>query len=109
MGYWELSYHMHSMCVSTLLPLQHKENRELSERLHAVEKTLCAEREKTSSEVEKLVRSEQEAQAKAGRLPLLLEQLSFLQHQLEATQQEKEDMEEQSKVYSEETQRVSPS
>lgn len=96
------------MCVHPP-PLQHKENRELSEKLHAVEKTLCAEREKQSSEVENLVRSEQEARAKAGRLPSLLEQLSFLQHALEVTRREKEDLEEQTKVYKEEAQRVGPS
>lgn len=86
--------------------LQHKENRELSERLHGVEKSLCAEREKQSSEISNLVRSEQEARTKAGRLPSLLEQLSFLQHELETTQREKEELEEQTKVYKEDTQRV---
>lgn len=74
-----------------------------------MEKTLCAEREKQSSEIENLVRSEQEARAKAGRLPSLLEQLSFLQHELETTRREKEDLEEQTKVDKEETQRVGPS
>lgn len=74
-----------------------------------MEKTLCAEREKQSSEVESLVRLEQEARAKAGRLPSLLEQLSFLQHELETTRREKENLEEQTKVYREETQLVGPS
>lgn len=87
-------------------PLQHKENRELSERLHVVEKTLCTEREKQSSEIGNLVRSEQEARAKAGRVPSLLEQLSFLQHELEDTRREKQELEEQTKVYKEQTQRV---
>lgn len=93
-------------CVCPPSPPQHKENRELSERLHVVEKTLSAEREKQSSEIGNLVRSEQEARAKAGRVPSLLEQLSFLQHELENTRQEKEELEEQTKVYKEQTQRV---
>ncbi|XP_075883468.1 unconventional myosin-Va-like [Nelusetta ayraudi] len=85
---------------------QHKENRELSDRLHVVEKTLCTEREKQSSEIGNLVRSEQEARAKAGRVPSLLEQLSFLQHELEDTRREKQELEEQTKVDKEQTQRV---
>lgn len=96
---------MHSMCVSTL-PLQHKENRELNEKLNVVEKTLCMEREKQSREIKNLVRSEQEARDKAEKLPSLLEQLSFLQHELQNTQREKEDLEEQTKVYTEQTQQV---
>lgn len=96
---------MHSMCVSTL-PLQHKENRELSERLNVVEKTLCTEREKQSSEIKNLLRSEQETRTNAERVPSLLEQLSFLQHELENTRREKEDLEEQTKVYCEQTQLV---
>lgn len=96
---------MHGMCVSTL-PLQHKENRELNEKLNVVEKTLCVEREKQSREIKNLVRSEQEARDKAEKLPSLLEQLSFLQHKLEKTQREKEDVEEQTKVYKEQTQQV---
>lgn len=104
MGHWESSYHMHSMCV--YLPLQHKENRELSERLNVVEKTQAMEREKLSREIENLHRSEQEARAKTETLPSLLEQLSFLQHELENTRREKEDLEEQKKIYQEQTQQV---
>ncbi|XP_044050300.1 unconventional myosin-Va-like isoform X2 [Siniperca chuatsi] len=85
---------------------QHKENRELSERLNAVEKTQTMEREKQNREIENLRRSEQEAKAKAETLPSLLEQLSFLQHELENTSREKEDLEEQTKVYKEQTQQV---
>lgn len=92
------------MCVSP--PLQQKENRELSEKLTAVEKTQSVDRERQSSEIENLRRSEQEARAKAESLPSLLEQLSFLQHELENTRKEKEDLEEQTKVYREQTQQV---
>lgn len=105
LGHWELSYHMHSVCVSTL-PLQHKENRELGEKLNVVEKTLSMEREKQGSEIKNLLRSEREARAKAEKLPSLLEQLSFLQHELENTHREKEDLEEQTKIYKEQTQQV---
>ncbi|XP_030586984.1 unconventional myosin-Va-like [Archocentrus centrarchus] len=85
---------------------QHKENRELSEKLTVVEKAQAMERERQNSEVENLRRSEQEARVKAESLPSLLEQLSFLQHELENTRREKEDLEEQTKVYKEQTQQV---
>lgn len=103
MGHWEL-YHMHSMRVC--FPLQQKENRGLSEKLSAVDKTHAMERERLSKETENLRRSEQEARAKAERFPSLLEQLSFLQHELENTRREKDDLEEQTKIYKEHTQQV---
>uniref|UniRef100_A0A3Q3J0W0 Myosin VAb n=1 Tax=Monopterus albus TaxID=43700 RepID=A0A3Q3J0W0_MONAL len=84
---------------------QHKENRELSERLSTVEKTHM-DREKQSREIENLRRSEQEARAKADTLPSLLEQLSFLQDELENTRREKNDLEGQTKVYKEQIQQV---
>uniref|UniRef100_A0A8C4HTT2 Myosin VAb n=1 Tax=Dicentrarchus labrax TaxID=13489 RepID=A0A8C4HTT2_DICLA len=64
---------------------QQKENKELSERLNAVEKARATEREKQSRELQNLHRSEQEVRAKVETLPSLLEQLSFLQHELENT------------------------
>ncbi|XP_028285776.1 unconventional myosin-Va-like isoform X2 [Parambassis ranga] len=85
---------------------QHKENRELTERLNFVEKTQTMAKERQTTEIENLQRSEQEAQAKADKLPSLLEQLSFLQQELENTRREKEDLEEQTKVYKEQTQQV---
>ncbi|XP_073327527.1 unconventional myosin-Va-like [Pagrus major] len=85
---------------------QHKENRELSERLNAVEKTFSVEREKQSREIQNLRRSEQEGRAKAETVPLLLQQLTFLQHELENTRREKDDLEEQTKVFKEQTQQV---
>ncbi|KAM7414758.1 hypothetical protein PAMA_019528 [Pampus argenteus] len=85
---------------------QHKENRELSERLSVIGKTQAMEKERLSREVENLRRSQQEARAKAETLPSLLEQLSFLQQELENTRREKEDLEDQAKVYIEETQQV---
>uniref|UniRef100_A0A8C4HSV0 Myosin VAb n=1 Tax=Dicentrarchus labrax TaxID=13489 RepID=A0A8C4HSV0_DICLA len=80
---------------------QQKENKELSERLNAVEKARATEREKQSRELQNLHRSEQEVRAKVETLPSLLEQLSFLQHELENTRREKEDLEEQTKVVEE--------
>ncbi|XP_034391292.1 unconventional myosin-Va-like isoform X1 [Cyclopterus lumpus] len=85
---------------------QHKDNRELSERLNVMEKTQTTEREKQNREIENLRRSEQEARAKAVKLPSLLEQLSFLQHELENTRREKDDLQEQTKVYKEQTHQV---
>ncbi|KAM9352451.1 unconventional myosin-Va-like [Symphorus nematophorus] len=85
---------------------QHKENRELSERLHALEKTHSVEREKQNRDIKNLHRSEQEAKAKAETLPSLLEQLTFLQHELENTRKEKDNLEEQTKVYKVQTQQV---
>lgn len=64
------------------------------------------EQEKQIIEIKNLLRSEQEARVKAEKIPSLLEQLSFLQHELENTQREKEDLEEQAKVYKEQTQQV---
>ncbi|KAL3061378.1 hypothetical protein OYC64_009541 [Pagothenia borchgrevinki] len=85
---------------------QHKENRELSERLTVMQKTQTTEREKQSREIENLRRSEQEAKSKAATLPSLLEQLSFLQHQLEDTRRENTHLTEQTKVYKEHTQQM---
>lgn len=85
---------------------QHKDNKELSEKLNAVTKTLTVERDKHSREIENLRCSEKEAKARTETLPSLLEQLSFLQLELENTRKEKEDLEEQSKIYQEHTQQV---
>lgn len=96
---------MQIMCLSPPPP-QHKENRELSERLGLLEKSHAAERERQSRETENLQRSEQEARGKAERVPSLLERLSFLQHELETTSREKTDLEEQTKIYKEQTQQA---
>ncbi|XP_074534427.1 unconventional myosin-Va-like isoform X2 [Halichoeres trimaculatus] len=85
---------------------QHKENRELSERLNSVEKTQALEKERQRKEIENLHRSEQEAKTKAGKLPSLLEQLTFLQNELDKTRKEKDELEEQRKAYVEETQQM---
>ena len=95
---------MHGMRV--FLPLQHKENRELSEKLNVVGRTQSTERDRLSKEMENLRRSEQEARVKVERLPSLLEKLSFLQKELENTRKEKDDLEVQAKVYMEETHQV---
>ncbi|XP_067446055.1 unconventional myosin-Va-like isoform X1 [Thunnus thynnus] len=85
---------------------QHKENRELSEKLNVVGKTQAVERERHSRDIENLRRSEQEAKVKAETVPSLLEQLSFLQKELENIRREKEAVEDRAKVYVEETQQV---
>ncbi|XP_077372230.1 unconventional myosin-Va-like [Festucalex cinctus] len=85
---------------------QHKDVRELSERLNAAAKTQDVERERHSKEIENLQRSEQKARSKAEKLPSLMEQLSFLQRELENTRSEKEVLEGQSNVYKEQTQQV---
>ncbi|CAN9499418.1 unnamed protein product [Ophioblennius macclurei] len=85
---------------------QHKENRELSEKMSAVTKTLSADRDKQSSEIEHLRKLEHDARTKAEKLPSLLEQLSFLQHELEVTRKEKDELEEHSNTYREQTQQV---
>lgn len=99
---------MHRQHVCVCFPLQHKENRELSEKLNVVGKTQAVERERHSRDIENLRRSEQEAKVKAETVPSLLEQLSFLQKELENTRREKEAVEDQAKVYVEETQQVGP-
>ena len=71
-----------------------------------MEKTHSVEREKQNREMKNLHKSEQEARAKAEKLPSLLEQLTFLQHELENTRKEKDNLEEQTKVYKVQTQQV---
>ncbi|XP_058500889.1 unconventional myosin-Va-like [Solea solea] len=85
---------------------QQKENKELREKLSVVERTQSMERGRQSKEMENLRRSEHEARAKAETLPSVLEQLSFLQHELENTRKAKENLEEQKRVYMEQTQQV---
>uniref|UniRef100_A0A3B3DML6 Myosin VAb n=2 Tax=Oryzias melastigma TaxID=30732 RepID=A0A3B3DML6_ORYME len=85
---------------------QQKENKEFSERLSVLEKTNTLERERQSREIEGLRRSEEEARAKAETVPSLLEQLSVLQQKLENTSREKDELEEQTKIYKEQTQQV---
>ncbi|XP_011474322.1 unconventional myosin-Va [Oryzias latipes] len=85
---------------------QQKENKEFSERLSVLEKTLTLERERQSREIESLRRSEEETRAKAETVPSLLEQLSFLQQKLETTCREKDELEEQTRIYKEQTQQV---
>ncbi|KAM4619301.1 unconventional myosin-Va-like [Polymixia lowei] len=75
---------------------QHKENRELSEKLSFVEKTQAAQRDS-------LDRAEQDARAKAERVSSLLEQLSFLHQELDSVRREKE---EQATAHREHTQQV---
>ncbi|XP_015256012.1 PREDICTED: unconventional myosin-Va [Cyprinodon variegatus] len=82
---------------------QHKENRELTEKLSVLEKTNSTEREKQSREIENLRKSEQEARGKAETVPSLLEQLSFLQEELENTRREKEELEVHTKTLKEQT------
>ncbi|XP_067090448.1 unconventional myosin-Va-like isoform X1 [Osmerus mordax] len=78
---------------------QHKENRELSERLGGQERSQAGESERLGREVERLRAAEEEARGKAERVPSLLEQLSFLRQELETTRGEKEAVEEQAKTY----------
>ncbi|XP_054632722.1 unconventional myosin-Va-like isoform X2 [Dunckerocampus dactyliophorus] len=85
---------------------QHKEVRELSERLNAAAKTQEMERERHCKEMENLHRSEQKARAEAETLPSLLERLSFLQQELENTLRQKEVLEDQRKIDQEQTQLV---
>ncbi|XP_041853636.1 unconventional myosin-Va-like [Melanotaenia boesemani] len=85
---------------------QHKENRELSERLSVLEKTHTNERDRQNREIENLRISEQEVKAKAEKVPSLLEQLSFLQHELEITRREKEELQEHAKIFKEQTEQV---
>ena len=92
-----------SVCLS---PLQHKENRELSERLGGQEKAQAGERERLGREVERLRTAEEEARGKAERVPSLLEQLSFLRQELETTRGEKEAVEEQAKTYKQKMEQV---
>ncbi|XP_075998485.1 unconventional myosin-Va-like [Genypterus blacodes] len=85
---------------------QHKENKELTERQSVVEKTQAVARVKLDREMENLRGSEREARATAEKVPSLLEQLSFLQKELENTRREKEDVQEQARAFKEQTAQV---
>lgn len=85
---------MPSMCVSTL-PLQHEELGELSELLCSVEALLSSEREAS----ERRAREEEEK---------VTEQLSLLQQELDHSRREQVDLEEQMRLYKEQTQQVEP-
>ncbi|XP_056138558.1 unconventional myosin-Va-like isoform X2 [Lampris incognitus] len=63
---------------------QHEENRALSGKLSAIERSQVVAQEI-------LRRAEEEAKAKAQRVSSLLEQLTFLQQELETTRREKEE------------------
>ncbi|XP_068595560.1 unconventional myosin-Va-like [Brachionichthys hirsutus] len=104
----KLNFGMENKIIELQLKIndQQKENRELIEKRNVVEKTVSVEREKQSREIKSLRRSVQEANAKAETLPSLLERLSFLQHELENTRKEKEDLQEEAKVYKKKTQQV---
>ncbi|KAM9753748.1 LOW QUALITY PROTEIN: unconventional myosin-Va-like [Menidia menidia] len=85
---------------------QHKENRELTESLSVLERSHTAERDKQSREIENLRKSEQEAKVRAEKVPSLLEQLSILKHELENSRRDKEELDEQIKIYKEQTQQT---
>ncbi|XP_041734564.1 unconventional myosin-Va isoform X2 [Coregonus clupeaformis] len=85
---------------------QHKENRELSERLRTVERSRAAESERLGREVERLRVAEEESRFKADGVPSLLEQLSFLHQELETTRGEKKAVEEGARTYREDTEKV---
>nr|XP_061812893.1 unconventional myosin-Va-like [Nerophis lumbriciformis] len=85
---------------------QHKDLRVLSEKLTVTVKTQDMERARHSKEIESLQKLEQKARSKAENIPSLMEQLSFLQQELENTRNEKEILEDQSNVYKEQTQQV---
>lgn len=86
--------------------LQHKENRELSERLRTVERSRAAESERLGREVERLRVAEEESRVKADGVPSLLEQLSFLRQELETTRLEKEAVQEEARTYRVDTEKV---
>uniref|UniRef100_A0AAZ3P529 Myosin VAb n=1 Tax=Oncorhynchus tshawytscha TaxID=74940 RepID=A0AAZ3P529_ONCTS len=85
---------------------QHKENRELSERLRTVERSRAAESERLGGEVERLRVAEEESRVKADGVPSLLEQLSFLRQELETTREEKEAIQEEARTYRVDTEKV---
>lgn len=89
----------------TPLPLQHQEIGELSKLLCLREALLSSERD---ANTRKTLESEQEAREKEEKIGSLSEQLSLLQQQLDGSQRDKADLEEQMKVYKEETQQVDP-
>lgn len=86
-------------------PLQHQEIGELSKLLCLVKALLSSERDANNR---KTLQSEQEAREKEDKIWSLSEQLSLLQQELDGSQRDKTDLEEQMKVYQEETQQVDP-
>ncbi|XP_060770466.1 unconventional myosin-Va [Neoarius graeffei] len=64
---------------------QHKENRELSERLCAVESWSMAEMDKLCTQLETLHRAEEEARRFSGQVSALEEELGLTRHELETS------------------------
>ncbi|KAL0968790.1 hypothetical protein UPYG_G00271910 [Umbra pygmaea] len=85
---------------------EHKDNRELSERLVTMERSWAAERERLAREVERLRGAEEQSRVTAEKIPSLLEQLSFLHQELETTWGEKETIQEEARTYREETEKM---
>lgn len=71
------------VCVWGKMNLQHKENRELSERLCAVESWSMAEMDKLRTQLETLHRVEEEARRFCGQVSALQEELGLTRHELE--------------------------
>lgn len=87
------------------LPLQHQEIRELSKLLCSGEALLASEREASGR---KTLESEREAREQEEKSRCLLEQLCLLQQELDNGRRDRTDLEEQMKVYAEESQQVGP-
>lgn len=105
-GHWELSCHVHGMCVCVCtLPLQHREMAELSQLLCSAEALLASEREANGR---RRLRSEQEAREQEEKIGAVWEELSLLQQELDDSRRDKAELEEQMKVDKEETQQVRP-
>ncbi|XP_077568267.1 unconventional myosin-Va-like [Stigmatopora nigra] len=85
---------------------QHKDVRVLGEKLNAALKTHDMERARHGKEIESLQKLEQKARSEVETIPSLMEQLSFLQQELENTRNEKEILEDQKNFDKEQTQQV---
>nr|XP_015198449.1 PREDICTED: unconventional myosin-Va isoform X3 [Lepisosteus oculatus] len=85
---------------------QHKENKNMHERLSSLESSYASESEKLRNEVARLRVTEEEARNNANRITTLLEELARLTKELEETRKEKKTIEEWAEKYRDEMEQM---
>lgn len=102
----KLSLFIDSFWVFSILYLQNKENRLVSEKLIGLETSYAAESERLRSDLNRLRGVEEDAKNKTNQVTSLLEELEKLKKELSAVQQEKKTIEDWAQTYREEMEKV---
>ncbi|XP_028813225.1 unconventional myosin-Va isoform X2 [Denticeps clupeoides] len=87
---------MHLQCK---INEQHKENRELNDRLSALRISHAAELDRLGHQLERLLGVEEEARRQAGRVSSMLQEMATLREELESSREERESVEEKARAY----------